>query len=387
MENKSFFQTKQKDASKILLGYWHNWFSQNDGYQQGSAAAIQLKDIPKQYNLIAVAFMKASNENPIPQFKPYTGTDQDFKQQVAQLNQQNQKVIISLGGGNAHIALSKEHEEAFTQQLIDTCEKYLFSGIDLDLEGASITLADNQIVIPNAFNAVKKYYTEKGIDFIITMAPEFPYLRENGAYIPYLNSIDYDLIAPQYYNQGGDGVSVGDKWYAQNDNQNKKEFLFYLTESLVQGTRGFYRIPHDKFAISLPSNPDAASNGYVEDPDDLILAFNKFEQNSIPIKGLMTWSINWDDGKTKDGEAYNWQFLKNYESLITNSHDSNNNSTDEKKPEVVPNGQYAEWKVNYGYQRSDKISFNGKVYQCLITHKSQLDWTPDVAVSLWKIIA
>ncbi|MFU1924295.1 chitinase, partial [Klebsiella pneumoniae] len=75
----------------------------------------------------------------------------------------------------------------------------------------------------------------------------------------------YDFIAPQYYNQGGDGLWVqeanGGKgaWIAQNNDAMKEDFLYYLTESLATGSRDFVRIPAQRLAIGLPSNVDAAA--------------------------------------------------------------------------------------------------------------------------------
>lgn len=79
----------------------------------------------------------------------------------------------------------------------------------------------------------------------------------------------------------------------------KEDFLYYLTESFVTGTRGFTYIPANKFVIGLPANIDAAATGYIINPQDLDRAFKRLEGANLPIKGLMTWSINWDDGKTK----------------------------------------------------------------------------------------
>jgi chitinase len=36
----------------------------------------------------------------------------------------------------------------------------------------------------------------------------------------------------------------------------------------------------------------------------------------LPIKGLMTWSVNWDNGTSKDGVPYNWEFSRRYGPLI-----------------------------------------------------------------------
>ncbi len=52
------------------------------------------------------------------------------------------------------------------------------------------------------------------------------------------------------------------------------------------------------------------------DPAAVSNAFRRLEAAGHAIKGLMTWSVNWDDGLNKRGERYNWEFRKRYASLI-----------------------------------------------------------------------
>lgn len=52
-------------GKKILMGFWHNWpAGAADGYQQGSFANIALEDVPSEYNVVAVAFMKGAASRP-----------------------------------------------------------------------------------------------------------------------------------------------------------------------------------------------------------------------------------------------------------------------------------------------------------------------------------
>lgn len=309
-------------GKKILMGFWHNWQAgASDGYQQGQFANMNLTDIPEAYNVIAVAFMKGQG---IPTFKPYNLTDEAFRSQVETLNGQGRAVLISLGGADAHIELKTGDEEKLKDEIIRLVETYGFDGLDIDLEQAAIGAANNKTVLPAALKSVKAHYAAQGKNFIISMAPEFPYLRTGGSYLDYINALDgvYDFIAPQYYNQGGDGLWVDEAnggagaWITQNNDAMKEDFLFYLTESLVTGTRGFTRIPADKFAIGLPSNVDAAATGYVIDPQAVYNAFRRLDDKSLSIKGLMTWSVNWDNGKSKSGVSYNWEFCTRYTALI-----------------------------------------------------------------------
>lgn len=307
---------------KIMMGFWHNWAAgASDGYQQGQFANMNLTDIPAEYNVVAVAFMKGDG---IPTFKPYNLSDTEFRRQVSVLNSQGRAVLISLGGADAHIELKTGDEDRLANEIIRLVETYGFDGLDIDLEQAAIGAANNKTVLPAALKKVKTHYAAEGKNFIVSMAPEFPYLRTNGTYLDYITALEgyYDFIAPQYYNQGGDGIWVDEAnggkgaWITQNNDAMKEDFLYYLTESLVTGTRGYTKIPASKFVIGLPTNNDAAATGYVVDKQAVYNAFARLDAKGLSIKGLMTWSVNWDNGKSKAGVAYNWEFKTRYAALI-----------------------------------------------------------------------
>lgn len=309
-------------GKKILMGFWHNWpAGPSDGYQRGQFANIALENVPKEYNVVAVAFMKGSG---IPTFKPFNVSDAEFRRQVGVLNSQGRAVLISLGGADAHIDLRAGQEQPLANEIIRLVETYGFDGLDIDLEQSAIDFAANKTVLPAALKLVKDHYAGQGKHFIISMAPEFPYLTTSGKYVGYLQALEgyYDFIAPQFYNQGGDGVWVPEAnngngaWIAQNNDALKEDFLYYLTESLVTGTRGFTKIPADKFVIGLPANVDAAATGYVIDKTVVGNAMKRLAVKGHPIKGLMTWSVNWDNGTSKDRVPYNWEFSRRYGPLI-----------------------------------------------------------------------
>lgn len=227
----------------------------------------------------------------------------EFKNQIEQLNQEGRAVLMSLGGANA---------------LIDIAETYGFNGLDIDLEGGSISSGDNQTAIPEALKIVKEHFADKDEYFMITMAPEFPYLRNNGAYVPYILALEgyYDFIHPQLYNQAGDGITYNGTYIAQNSDNQKYEFLIGMSEALITGSQGYVQIPADKLVLGLPANIDAATNGFVYNPQDVYDTFEDLAKQGHELKGLMTWSINWDEGKNKLGEPYNKQFSNDYKDLI-----------------------------------------------------------------------
>ncbi|VVP06173.1 Chitinase D [Pseudomonas fluorescens] len=309
-------------GKKILMGFWHNWpAGTSDGYRQGRFASIALEDVPREYNVVAVAFMKGSG---IPTFKPFNVSDAEFRRQVGVLNSQGRAVLISLGGADAHIELQSGQEQPLANEIIRLVETYGFDGLDIDLEQSAIDFAANKTVLPAALKRVKDHYAGQGKHFIISMAPEFPYLTTNGKYVGYLQALEgyYDFIAPQFYNQGGDGVWVPEAnngagaWIAQNNDVLKEDFLYYLTESLVTGTRGFTRIAAEKFVIGLPANVDAAATGYVIDKTVVGNVLKRLAIKGHSIKGLMTWSVNWDNGTNKERVPYDWEFSQRYGPLI-----------------------------------------------------------------------
>ncbi|WP_420812227.1 immunoglobulin-like domain-containing protein [Photobacterium salinisoli] len=303
----------------VLVGYWHNWCD-GRGYQGGNAPCLPLSDVASDYNVVNVSFMKVYDvsEGRIPTFKldPNIGlSDAEFISQISALNAQGRSVLLALGGADAHIELKAGDEVAFADEIIRLVDTYGFDGVDIDLEQAAVDASDNQTVIPAALRMVKDHYQQAGQHFVITMAPEFPYLTASGKYTPYLKGLEgyYDYINPQFYNQGGDGVWVdGIGWLAQSNDAVKEDFIFYMADSLANGTRGFTQIPAEKLVFGIPSNIDAAATGFIQNPADLYRAFDRMKAQGQPLKGVMTWSVNWDVGTNASGQQYNGQFAKNY---------------------------------------------------------------------------
>jgi chitinase len=257
---------------------------------------VELKDIPNDYKFVVVSFMKTDTSGEIPTFAPalpYNKTqqerDQIFIEQVKGLHDQKRFIILSLGGANAQINLRYNQKQNFYQEIINEVDKYDFDGIDIDLEGDSIGAGDNVKVVGEALKEVKAYYQGQNKDFYITMAPEFPYLRKTHpkGYKGYLDILkdDYDFIHPQFYNQGGDGVSVTQEdkdnfkeaynidlpnYLPQSNNTTKvanAEFLFLITKYIIneQADNGFIKIPQEKLLIGLPATQEAAGTGYADE--------------------------------------------------------------------------------------------------------------------------
>ncbi|MBK9175798.1 MAG: hypothetical protein IPM46_05560 [Flavobacteriales bacterium] len=153
-----------------------------------------------------------------------------------------------------------------------------------------------------------------GAPMMLTMAPETAYVQGGqgafggiwGAYLPLIHALRdrIDILQVQLYNSGSMyGIDGG--IYTQST----ADFIVSQTEALLQGfptNGGFFEpLPQGKVAIGLPACPLAAGGGYVA-PAVIAAAVDYLRgdgpqpgtytrMDAYPgLRGLMTWSINWD---------------------------------------------------------------------------------------------
>lgn len=322
-----------------LIGYWHNWNDANAPY-------LELADIDPRYTIIDVAFAE-----PLPgtshfmAFSP-TGTDQtSFIAQIASLQANGKKVLISIGGANAAVHLDSDQErDEFVSSMLGIISGYGFDGLDIDLEGSSVAISGGTIASPadasiirliDAINAIaEEFESTHGVPMMLTAAPETAYVQGGmsafggiwGAYLPLLEGLRdrIDILHVQLYNSGSMyGIDGG--IYSQGT----ADFVVSQTEALLQGfnTTGgaFAPFPPEKIAIGLPACPSAAGAGYV--PPSVLEAAVNYLRGTGPqpgsysgvstypsLRGLMTWSINWD---AAPGCAEAYEFAESYETLFT----------------------------------------------------------------------
>jgi len=329
--------------SPVIVGYFHNWTGKSTEY-------IRLRDVPRVYNQINVAFAV-----PVPKgggalsFTPSKQTPEEFKRDIAFHQSRGTRVLLSIGGGNHPVVLnSRQQAGAFTRSLIKILNEYGFNGVDINLEKHSLVLAPGDLDfrrpttprIVNFIEAIRSLVSNYDRTFVLSASPETQFLTsgykryggEYGGYIPVLHALrdHLDLVHMQFYNSGTQLVYEGDRKSEKElvVIKGTPDFVVALTEMLVLGfpvaqnpKMYFPGLGADKIAIGLPATPAAASGGGYLKPGQLRsamhylltgkptykTAYRMRQKGGHPnLAGLMTWSINWD--ASRDGGTQPYSF-------------------------------------------------------------------------------
>jgi chitinase len=321
-----------------LIGYWHNW---NDA----SAPYIPLDQVDPAYSVIEVAFAEpAPGTSHYMVFTPAGATPQQFAEQVAYHQSNDKRVLLSIGGANASVHLDSDAErDEFVSTVLGIIAAYGFDGIDIDLEGSSVAITGGTIASPtdaaiirliDAVNAIGDAFEVAYVrPMMLTMAPESAYVQGGmsafggiwGAYLPIIHALRdrIDILQVQLYNSGTMyGIDGG--IYTQGT----ADFIVSQTEAVIQGFNtagGFFAgLPAHKVAVGLPACPSAAGGGYAS-PAVVGAAVGylrglggqpgSYQRVAAypDLRGLMTWSINWDAAPGCAGE---YTFAQTYAGLF-----------------------------------------------------------------------
>lgn len=304
-----------------LIGYWHN-FDNGSGY-------IRLRDVSEDFDVVDIAFaVPVSGSTSQMQFSPNLSTQAEFSADVQTVQARGQKVLISIGGAGTTVKLNSEAEkQAFINSMINIIEQYGFDGLDIDLEGSSLSLdsGDTDFRSPttpsivNFIDAIQAIVAHFGSNFILTAAPETAFVQGGwntyggiwGAYLPVIHALrdDLTLLHVQHYNTGS--MFGADNQIYQPATA---DFHVAMADMLLQDfpvgrnpNHIFPALRPDQVAIGLPASSQAAGSGYtapavVQQALDYLIKGDSFggtytisNPAGYPLfRGLMTWSVNWD---------------------------------------------------------------------------------------------
>ncbi|KAI1827113.1 chitinase 18-15 [Xylaria intraflava] len=316
--NTTTCATKGKPSGQVLQGYWENW--DGSGVHAGFGwTPIENPDILSHgYNVYQAAFPVILPDGTVQwEDGMDTGVKVATPEEMCAAKAAGATILLSIGGATAAVDLtSSAVADKFISTVVPILKTYNFDGIDIDIEtglsgsGDISTLSTSQ---SNLIRIIDGVLAEMPDNFGLTMAPETAYVTGAtvtygsiwGSYLPiikkYVDNGRLWWLNMQYYNGdmygcAGDSYSAGtvEGFIAQTDCLNAG-----LT---VQGTT--VTVPYDMQVPGLPAQ-SGAGGGYMT-PDLVAQAWNNY---GTKLKGLMTWSINWDGSK-------DWTFGDNVKSLI-----------------------------------------------------------------------
>jgi chitinase len=274
----------------VLMGYWQDFTN--------GAKALTLAAVPTTYNLVAVAFGNSDSTPGQVTFSIDSGlssalggyTQQQFTSDIKTLQSRGQKVILSVGGQNGTIEVdSSASASAFASSVYSIIQQYGFNGVDIDLE--------NGVNPTYMASALEQLESDVGSSLIITLAPQTVDTQSTGndyfALALDIKSI-LTMINTQYYNSGTMNGCDGNVYAEGTEN-----FMTALACTELEGG-----LSPSQVGLGLPASSSAAGSGYVSpsvvnNALDCLAARQNcgsfVPSSSYPsIRGVMTWSINWD---------------------------------------------------------------------------------------------
>ncbi|MFI9553629.1 chitinase [Nonomuraea endophytica] len=318
---------------RVMVGYLHASFANGSGY-------IRMADVPNEWDVINLAFGEPTSVTsgdirfrlcPAAEC-PNVESEADFIAAIRAKQAAGKKVLISIGGQNGQVQLtSAGARDAFVSSVGAIIDRYGLDGLDIDFEGHSLYLnsGDTNLsnpttpVIVNLISALRTLKARYGSRFVLTMAPETFFVQlgyqfygpgpsgasdnRSASYLPVIHAMrnDLTLLHVQDYNSGPI-MGLDNQYHTMGTH----DFHVAMTDMLLAGfpIRGdtanvFPALRQDQVAIGLPAAP-WAGNGFTT-VAEVQKAFDCLAKgtNCGPyrprgvypnLRGLMTWSINWD---------------------------------------------------------------------------------------------
>ncbi|WP_405096766.1 carbohydrate-binding protein [Micromonospora sp. NBC_01412] len=310
---------KPRPAGKVLQGYWENWDGAANGVHPplGWIPITDSRITTHGYNVVNAAFPVIRSDGTALW---EDGMDVTVKvptpADMCRAKAAGLTVLLSIGGAAAGIDLgSAAVADRFVATVVPILKRYNFDGIDIDIEtGLTGSGNINQLSASqaNLIRIIDGVLAQMPAGFGLTMAPETAYVTGGsvtygsiwGAYLPivkkYADNGRLWWLNMQYYNGSMYGCH-GDSYPAGTVQGFTVQTDCLNTGLVVQGTT--IRVPYDKQVPGLPAQP-GAGGGHLA-PAAVAQAWNTYRGG---LKGLMTWSLNWDGSK-------GWTFGDNVRAL------------------------------------------------------------------------
>ncbi|WP_431900284.1 chitinase [Nonomuraea sp. bgisy101] len=320
-------------SGKLMVGYLHASFANGSGY-------VRMADVPGEWDFINLAFGEPTSVTsgdirftrcPVAEC-PNVESEADFVAAIRAKQAAGKKVLISIGGQNGQVQLTTAAaRDTFVESVAAIIDRYGLDGLDVDFEGHSLYLnqGDTNLnnpttpVVVNLISALRSLKARYGTRFTLTMAPETFFVQlghqfygpgPNGAadsrsasYLPVIHALrnDLTLLHVQDYNSGPI-MGLDGQYHTMGGH----DFHVAMTDMLlagfpIMGNAGnvFPALRQDQVAIGLPASPNAG-NGFTT-VAEVQKAFTCLAKGTgcgtyrprgvYPnLRGLMTWSINWD---------------------------------------------------------------------------------------------
>lgn len=370
-----------------LVGYWQNWNDPNAPY-------IPLDQIDSRYNVVNISFaVPQAGTDYRMEFSPDQVSPATLITQIQNLQAQGQIVNISIGGAGPLISLDNISErDTFISTMNSIINTYGFDGIDIDLEGNSVSVLSGTISNPgdskiiNLIYAIKQimsdYYSLHQKRLFLSMAPETAFVQGGmsaygsiwGAYLPIIDALrdSIEILHVQLYNSGS-MYGIDGNVYTQGT----ADFIVAMTEAAIRGfiTSGgiFNGLAASKIAIGLPACSMAAGGGFTD--TSIVKSALNYLMGRTPqpgsyslsqtggypdLRGMMTWSINWDEVNSC-GSSY--QFADNFENIFYQTTYTKNPESQANNFGIYPNP--ATDIINLDYRQKNKSVFSYMIYNYL----------------------
>ena len=310
---------KSRPAGKVTQGYWENWDGALNGVHPG-LGWIPINDPRIQqhgYNVINAAFPVILSDGTAEwQDGMDTNVKVDTPADYCAEKAAGATILMSIGGAAAGIDLSSSTvADKFVSTIVPILKAYNFDGIDIDIEtgltgsGDINTLSASQANLERIIDGI---LAQMPSNFGLTMAPETAYVTGGsvtygsiwGAYLPiikkYMDNGRLWWLNMQYYNGSMYGCS-GDSYEAATVQGFQVQTNCLNTGLVIQGTT--IKVPYEYQVPGLPAQP-GAGGGYMTPS----LVSQAWSSVGGQVKGLMTWSINWDG-------SLGWTFGDNVKGL------------------------------------------------------------------------